>query len=320
MTTFVGVDLGGTQIRALLRDAQGQIVGRAATLTQANDAREAIFGRIVDTIRRAAQDVPWSAIGGIGVGVPGPVNPHTGVILQAPNIPGWDNVPIGDILTARCGVPTQVGNDANLAALGEYTYGAGQGCPNMIYSTISTGIGGGAIVDGKLLVGSRGTAAEFGHQTLVEDGPLCGCGGHGCLEALASGIAIARMGREAVAAGRAQRMLDMAHGSVEAIDARIVGDAAVAGDETAVAIIRRAATYIGTGLANVCNILNPELIVLGGGVTHIGALLFDTIRATIAVRGMPVNRIVRVVPAALGDDVVLLGAAALIAGAVSGGK
>ncbi len=318
MTAFVGVDLGGTQIRVILRDADGNIVSRASALTQASDGQEQVIARIIETVRQAVGATPWGAIQGIGIGVPGPVDPWTGVVLQAPNLPGWRDVPIRAIVQSAFGVPVEVGNDANLAALGEHMYGAGVGVANLIYVTISTGIGGGIIADGKLLLGAKGLAGEFGHQTLVPDGPLCGCGNRGCLEALGSGTAIARMAREAVTRGQGQKLLELAQGSVEALDARIVASAARAGDAVAQDILRCAATYVGIGLANVVNILNPELIVLGGGVTRMGELLFDPVREVIAQRAMPAMRAVRIVPAALGGDVVLFGAVALIANALKG--
>ena len=309
----IGVDLGGTQIRALVTDLSGKELGRSAILTQAAEGVEAVIARILDTIRAALAELPWSSVQGIAIGVPGPTDPWEGVVLQAPNLPGWRNIPLRQIISDKLGVPTQLGNDANLAALGEHIYGVGQGTDNLVYMTISTGIGGGIIADGRLLLGARGLTGEIGHQTLEPDGPLCGCGNHGCLEALAAGPAIGRMGREAVACGRGGRLLALAQGSPEAIDAKVVARAAQEGDPAAAEIIRRAATYVGIGLANVCNILNPAMIILGGGVTHIGPLLFDTIRETIALRAMPPVRDVRVVPADLGDDVVLLGAIALIA-------
>jgi len=308
----IGVDLGGTQIRALVTDPEGKELGRATTLTRAAEGVEAVIARILDTIRAALGRLPWSDVQGIAIGVPGPTDPWEGVVLQAPNLPGWHNIPLRQIISEKLGVPTKLGNDANLAALGEHIYGAGRGVNNLVYMTISTGIGGGIIADGRLLLGARGLSGEIGHQTLEPDGPLCGCGNRGCLEALAAGPAIARMGREAVTQGRGERLLALAQGSSEAIDARIVAQAAAEGDPTAIGIIRRAATYVGIGLANVCNILNPAMIILGGGVTHIGPLLFDTIRETITLRAMPPVRDVQVVPAALGDDVVLLGAVALI--------
>ncbi|MHB0856341.1 MAG: ROK family protein [Anaerolineae bacterium] len=308
----LGVDLGGTQIRAALRRADGRMVSRVSTATRPEEGPERVIARILDTIRQAAGDTPWSRIRGIGIGAPGPLDPFEGVILRAPNLPGWDCVPLQAIIADTFGVRARLGNDANVAALGEYTFGAGRGAHNLVYVTISTGIGGGIIVDDRLLLGAGGFAGEVGHQVIVEDGLLCNCGNRGCVETLATGPAIARMGRAAAAAGQSPCMLALAGGGAATIDAPIVAEAARLGDPAARAILVRAASAVGIGLANLCNLLNPELIILGGGVTHVGDLLFNTVRATIAERAMPVMRRVQVVPAALGDDVVLLGAIALL--------
>jgi glucokinase len=316
----VGADLGGTQIRAFVSDAQGNVCGRAATLTCATEGPDAVIGRIEETIRQAVGAIPWGDIRGIGVGAPGPLDPWEGVILGAPNLPGWERMPLAAILSRAFGCDVRVGKDANLGALGEHIYGAGRGVANLVYMTISTGIGGGVIANGQLLLGAGGLAGEVGHQTIIADGPLCPCGNYGCLESLAAGPAIGRMGREAADGGRGERMLSFVQGVTKDIDARTVSRAAEEGDPVAVQIIGRAANYIGIGLANICNLFNPELLVLGGGVTHVGDLLFDTVRAVIAQRALPAARGVRVVPAALGDDVVLYGAAALISRWAPGGR
>jgi len=348
----IGVDLGGTQIRALLADTDtdlhvwsgrtlssekspdrrlcprrrrarspisAKVCDRAATLTRAADGLEAVIGRIEDTVRQVVGDTPWRLVRGIGIGAPGPVDPRAGLVVDPPNLPGWRDVPLRQIMADAFGLPVHLGNDANLAALAEHAYGAGVGVDDLVYVTLSTGIGGGIIAGGQLLLGTRGLAGEIGHQVLVDDGPLCGCGKRGHMEALASGPAIARMAREEVAQGRGHHLLRLARGAIEAIDARLVAQAAREGDPTAQEIIRRAATYVGIGLANVCNMLNPEMIILGGGVSQIGDLLFDTVRKTVAQRAMLGNRQVRIVPAALGDDVVLLGAVALVTRAIAKG-
>ncbi len=311
--SLVGVDLGGTQVRAIVCDREGHILSRAATLTLAHEGRDAVIRRILDTIIDAVGPRLWTEIAGIGVGAPGPLNPYSGVVVHAPNLPGWEDVPLRQIIAERFCVPVALGNDANLAALGEQRFGAGRGVNDLVYMTISTGIGGGIISGGELFLGHGGFAGEVGHQTILAGGPLCGCGNHGCLEALAAGPAIGRMGREAAEEGRGEALLALAGGDVSRISARVVSQAAAAGDATAIEIIRRAATYIGIGLANLANILNPELYVLGGGVTHAGPLLFDTIRETIRRTAMLATRDVRVERAVLGDDVVLWGAVALIA-------
>lgn len=309
---IVGIDLGGTQIRALLYDPEQGIIGRAAQLTHAAEGLDAVVERINETTRQAVGDAPWERIRGIGVGVPGPTDARRGVIVKGPNLPGWVNVPLRDMLTDVFGKPIALGNDANLAALGEQRFGAGQGFEDLIYITVSTGIGGGIISDGHLLLGANGLAGEVGHQTILPNGPLCGCGNHGCLEAVASGTAIGREGREMAATPRGTAILAAAGGEIDRVDARAVGQAAESGDPAALEIVHQAATYLGIGLANLCNILNPRTLVLGGGVTHLGDLLFDTVRQTVAQRAMPGVRDVLIVPAALGGDVVLYGAVALV--------
>lgn len=309
---LVGVDLGGTQIRALLCDGDGRIVGRAATLTGARDGCVAVIERIADTIRSAVGEHPWERVVGIGIGAPGPLDPHAGVVVRAPNLPDWKDVPLRSIIAREFGVDTALGNDANLAALGEHAFGVGRGIDDLVYMTISTGIGGGIISGGELLLGRHGFAGEIGHQTLVSDGPPCGCGNHGCLESLAAGPAIARAGREAAATPDGTLLRELAGGAPERVTATIVSQAAAAGDRVAREIVTRAATYIGIGLANLANVLDPELFVLGGGVTRIGPLLFETVRATLRARAMEPVRGVRVEPASLGEDVVLYGAVELI--------
>jgi glucokinase len=215
------------------------------------------------------------------------------------------------------GVPVVLGNDANLAALGEHAYGAGRGVSDMIYMTVSTGIGGGIISDGELFLGSHGYAGEIGHQTILVDGPLCGCGNHGCLEALAAGPAIGRMGQEAAAQGVAPYLLELGCGHPQQVTGRHVTQAAREGDGPAVEIIARAGRYIGMGLANLANILNPSLFVIGGGVSTVGNVLFDAVRASLSCSAMYATRDVTVVPAGLGEDVGLLGAVELISRALS---
>jgi len=315
---LVGVDLGGTRIRAVLCGPDGRVIGRASALTQADGGPDAVIARIYETIRSAVGDRSWERVRAIGIGAPGPLDPHAGVVVRAPNLPGWVDVPLRAMIAREFGIPASLGNDANLAALGEHAFGAGRGVEEMVYMTISTGIGGGIISRGELLLGRHGFAGEIGHQTIVVDGPVCGCGNRGCLEAMAAGPAIARMGREAAESGRGAAILEAAGGDLQAISSRTVAAVAHRGDETARAIILRAARYIGIGLANLANILDPELFVLGGGVTRIGDLLFDAIRETIRKVAMPPVRGVRVEEAALGDDVVLMGAVELARRALDG--
>lgn len=308
----IAVDLGGTQIRAALCDLQGQILRRIARPTQAAEGPAAVIQRLIDAISEAMEGTPADQIAGIGIGAPGPLNPVSGIILEAPNLPGWINVPLRNIISARFGRPTFLGNDANLAALAEYTFGAGRGRPDMIYLTISTGVGSGIIVDGQMLLGAHGLAAEAGHTIVNPDGPLCGCGHHGCLEAYASGTAIARDVATRIKAGKKSRITKMVGGDPAKVDARVIGEAAKLGDKLAIQAFRRAGRHLGIGIANLLRVFNPTTIVLGGSVTKAGPLLFDPMWAAIKEYTPQIYwEGLAIVPAALGDDVGLLGAAAL---------
>jgi glucokinase len=252
----------------------------------------------------------WSQMGCMVVGAPGPLNATTGTVLDAPNLTGWKNVPVKAMLEDALGVPVRVVNDANAAALGEFYFGAGRGYTNLVYLTISTGIGGGVVVDGRLLEGASGTAGEIGHMTIDRHGPVCRCGNLGCLEAIASGTAIARRFQEGLAAGQQSAVTEWLDG--RAPTAGDVARGAAMGDPLALAIFTDAAEAIGLGVVNCVHIFNPDVIALGGGVSRAGSLLFDPIRKIVECYAMAVPRAdVRVVPAELGDDVGLVGAAAV---------
>lgn len=311
--SIIGVDLGGTQIRSALMDENGNILNRVTEWTLAEEGPEAIIGRLEEAIREAAGVMDWAQIRGIGIGAPGPLNPWTGVIHKAPNLPGWHEVPLRNLIAETFKVPAYVGNDANLAALAEKRFGAGKGVDDLVYMTISTGIGGGVIVGGELLLGAHGLAAELGHHTIDINGPRCGCGNIGCLEALAAGPAIARHAVDLIEGGAETSIMELAQGDLNRVTAKLVTRAAKKGDQVAIGIIQRAGFYIGVGIVNLLHILDPELVIIGGGVSKAGDLLFDSIQATVWERAMEAFvRQVRIVPAALGDDVGLLGAAALV--------
>jgi glucokinase len=306
----VAVDLGGTQIRAGLI-ADGQVRHRQAAPTASHRGVDAVLATMADLVRQVGagagrDDLP------VGISSPGPLDPRTGVVLEAPNLAGWVNVPVVDRLHAALGVPIVLGNDANCAALGEHRFGAGRGAHTLCYVTLSTGIGGGVIIDDQLFEGTAGAATEVGHMTLDLAGPRCNCGNIGCWEALASGPAIAAQARAAVAAGQPTRIADLAAAADGDITAPLVTAAARDGDAVARAILERAGTVIGFGLVNLAHLFDPELIILGGGVTLAGDLVLAPARAIFAAHAMPnYRRTCRIVLAALGDDVGLYGAAAL---------
>ncbi len=305
----VAVDLGGTLIRSALINEEGEILARAQRETLAQEGPEPVIGRIEACIRDVARGTE-----AISIAAPGPLNPWKGIIHQAPNLPGWHEVPLADILHRTFKVPVHLNNDANLAALAEHRFGAGQGVNDLIYLTISTGIGGGIITQGRLLLGTRGLAAEVGHMILEpEDGPPCGCGGRGHLESLASGPAIARRAVEEIKKGAEKSITRLVEGNLSKVTAKVVAQAAQEGDPLANSIFKEAGFYIGLGIVNLLHILNPQLVILGGGVSKAGDLIFDPIRATVKARAMlSYQKGLRIVPAALRDDVGLLGAAAFL--------
>ena len=310
---YIGIDLGGTKISTALMDEQGTILARAGGDTGAAEGQAAVIERMVDSARQVAREGGRADLRGIvaiGVGAPGPLDTKLGILTAPPNLPGWINVPLSRIIEERLGVAAYLENDANAAALAEFHYGAGVGCANMIYVTVSTGIGGGLILNGQLYGGTNGAAGEVGHTMIMPDGPLCGCGNRGHLEALASGTAIAREARELLAKGVPTLIADLAQGDPNAVTALTVEIAAKQGDLEAQRIIDRAMEYLGIGMANLANIFNPDMIVLGGGVTKMGEMLFEPVRRAVSRFAFPiVAKTVQIVPARLGRDVGVIGAA-----------
>ncbi len=268
----LGVDLGGTKTLCAVASRRGEIIGRDLRPTLAVDGPEAGVRALLDAMHGALADagVAPGEVVGIGLGVPGLIDVDAGVMLTSPNLPGWRDVPLRDIVQREFGVATHLVNDASAAALGEARYGAGRGVSNFVYVTLSTGIGAGIVIDGKLYVGKFGGAGELGHMTIQADGPPCTCGGNGCWETLASGTALTRDAKQQLSAGEASLMLDYADGDIGRVDAPLIHRAALAGDRLANELIVLAGYYVGIGLANIINIFNPELIVLGGGLTNLG--------------------------------------------------
>ncbi len=286
---FLGLDIGGTKSAAVVGDANGAVLFRAAGLTPPGpwpDAVAFLRGLVRDVCAQAG--VAPDQAETLGVSCGGPLDSRTGVIYAPPNLPTWDAVPLQSILEGEFGLPVAVENDANATALAEHRWGAGFGCRDMAFLTMGTGIGAGLILDGRLYRGRRDLAGEVGHATVWPDGPPCLCGRRGCLETLASGTAIGRMGRE--------RLGD------ESVTAHVVCARARAGDPVAQGIIADAARWMGIGLANLLQTLDLERIVLGTLAVHAGDLLLGPIREATALFCWPrVWEGVSVVPAALGD-------------------
>jgi len=307
----MALDLGGTRFRVAAADLAGNILSKVSELTHAEEGRDAVLTRVKSAIRDLAQGYGLDRILAIGMAVPGPVNPWTGEIFSPPNLPGWDRVPMKETGEKAFGVPCFVGNDANLAALGEHRFGAGRGLKNLIYLTVSTGLGSGIIVDGQLLLGTQGLAAEAGHMAIDANGARCNCGNVGCLETFVSGPWIAKRAAQRLAAGAKSAVLDTVGGDLSKLAAEVITGAAKAGDPFAVEAIREAGTYLGIGIVNLLHLFNPQIVIIGGGVTNAGALLLEPAKEIIATRAMEPYRSVKVVLASLGDDVGLYGGIAL---------
>ena len=307
----LAVDVGGTNVRVALVDRDGRVHHKWSRPTESQQGRAAVLERVLTVMREVIDISRLDALCGIGVSQAGATNPGTGVISSSQNLPGWDGFSLKPDLERNFSLPVVVANDANAAAVAEQRYGAARGYSSVFYMTVSTGIGGGAIVDGKLYPGSRGYAGEIGHMTIDKDGPVCDCGGRGCLERLASGTALARIARERLSSGESSGMLDSAAGDLQKVDASLVIQAARSGDSLAGAIIQEASTNPGVGIVNLVHLLDPEVVVIGGGLGQHLDILLPGITAELKARELSdKGDTVRVVKSELGADGPLLGVAA----------
>jgi len=302
----VGVDLGGTKCLAVAL-AGNRIVREAKVATPAGG--EAVLDAIAALALEVAAERPLAAV---GVGVPGLVD-RDGVLRFAPNLPGVTGLPVRAELERRLGVPVRVDNDATCAAWAERVMGAATGLDDVVLITLGTGIGGGVITGGRLTRGANGFAGEVGHMVVDRDGPLCPCGQRGCWERYASGSGLGRLARAAAARGEAVAVLAIAGGDVDAIHGEHVAVAAGQGDAEACAIVAELGWWVGLGLANLANVLDPEAFVIGGGLVEMGDLLLDPVRTSFAVllQGRAWRPPIPVVPAALGSRAGAIGAGAL---------
>lgn len=300
----IGLDVGGTKIAALRIDATGTVRARADRATPAADAAATLAA-----IEACVGDLLEDDVVGIGAGVAGLVASGPGVVRFSPNT-AWGELAVGERLGRAFGLPWRVDNDATIAAFGEHRFGAGRGSRTMALVTVGTGIGGGFVLDGRPFVGANGFAGEIGHVPLDPEGPACGCGKRGCLETLASGNAIGRYGREAATRDPSSALARS--GPVDAIDGRLVTRLAEGGDGAAREAIARAGRWLGVGLAALVDVIDPDVIVVGGGAADAGDLLLEPARAALAtgVVGAGHRPAVPVVPAALGNDAGAIGAAA----------
>lgn len=308
---YLGVDLGGTNLRLVAIDVgRGEIIIWSQTPTRAEEGPPSVIERMASLIQKSMERLALSVYA-IGIGVPGLYDPTTQTTRFLPNLPTtWRDIPLGPEIERRTGLPTVLINDARAFTLAEALWGAGRDAHTVVGITLGTGIGGGVVIGGRLLFGIDGTAGEVGHQIIDPHGPRCGCGSQGCLEAHASGPAIAAAGMKAVRQGRTTRIRDLVDGDLNAITPEIIVQAAEAGDTVAREILEEAGFYLGIGIANLITLFSPDVVVIGGGVAQAGDWLLQPIRRIVRerCRVTPIDR-VRILPAALGGQAGAVGAA-----------
>ncbi len=304
---IIGVDLGGTRIRAALLDRKLQIIRREETLTHAEEGLESTLQRIKDLIHKVLPEDGKPE--GIGISAPGPLHPETGVIVAPPNLPGWHDVPLGDMVKKEFDVPVYVGNDANVAALAEVMRGAAEGYSNAIYVTVSTGIGSGIIVDGRLLLGATGLAAEAGHIIMMTGDDVS------TLELQAAGPDMAEKAVKRIKAGEKSIIGELVDGDLSKVEGATVGVAAHKGDELALDVVKHCWTIVGLGIVTLLHLFNPEIIVIGGGVTtNLHNITFDPMWEAIKKHAIDDDywKDLKIVLPELADDVSVIGAGVLV--------
>jgi glucokinase-like ROK family protein len=307
----VGVDIGATHVLVIVADFFGKVLTESEASFAIADGPETCLPRVQEMAERAVREIGqrWSSVKAVGVGVPGPVDINKGIVSAPPIMPGWDGFPIRQYLAERWSKPTSLDNDADLGALGEWSFGAGQGESNLAYIKVGTGIGCGILIDGQIYHGVLGTAGEIGHVTISEDGSPCTCGNYGCLEAMAGGRAIAQRAQMAVKAGQRTTLTDLLDHEVTARDVAL---AAAAGDVVSQQLLSDAGRHIGSALASLINLLNPGLVLIGGGVAEAGGFLLNPLRVSVNERSLRASlRAARIAVAALGRRSTALGAVSL---------
>jgi len=309
---YVGVDVGGTKVAAGLVDVDGRILSNIRVPMVSHSSAEAGLNAVLSAIAQATTGS--DAIAGIGICSPGPLDPFAGVVLNPPNLPCWRNFALAESVQKVYPVPVKVDNDANAAALAEARWGAARECKNVFYATIGTGIGTGIVFDEKIFHGRTGAAGEGGHNSVDYRGPICACGKPGCIEVLASGNAIARRARERIATGTSSTMLELAGGNVDAIRGETVGKAFLAGDRFAKELILETIEMLAVWFANMIDLLDPEVIVIGGGAATLYQPFYDQLRERIPRLAVnPRASEVPVLPAHYGAESGIAGGAALCA-------
>ena len=311
----VGIDIGGTKLATVVADTAGNILQKVRKPTESEKGPHhavQLLLKMVDEVLELAE-LRRGDISGIGVSCGGPLDTKTGIIYSPPNLPGWDALPLKEMIESEFHIPTTIENDANAGALAEAKFGGGRGYDYVLYMTMSTGIGGGIVANGEIYHGANDSAGEVGHQILLPNGPRCGCGQYGCLEALCSGPSIARRAQEAIADQPHTSILGLADGQIHRVRSEHVLQAAQEADALAMDLVEETAYYMGWGIANLVNILNPQIVLLGTIAVAAGNLLLNPIRRTVAEMAMqrPLEA-VKIMPAELGDAVGDLAALSLV--------
>ena len=310
---FIGVDVGGTKVAAGLVDSSGNVLSMTRTPMKANGTAQEGLDSVRKAVDTLLRDSDSGDVRAIGICSPGPLDPFTGVVINPPNLPCWHGFPLADALREIYSVPVRVDNDANAAALAEAQWGAGIGYRNVFYATIGTGIGTGIIFDRKIFHGRTGAAAEGGHNSIDYQGPRCGCGKPGCIEVLAAGPAIGLRARKALTdSGAKSAMLDLVNGDIQKVTAEIVGEAHRSGDALAASVLRETLHMLAVWFGNIVDLLEPDVMIIGGGVSMMLSPMFPELIAEIP--KFCINPRASEIPllhARYGQDAGIAGAAAL---------
>ena len=311
----IGVDLGGTNVRAAVVEKTGKIIGEGRTDSKAMEGLNYTIVQIIESIRLAVADagVGMTDVAGVGMGVPGSHKSEEGIVIWSPNFKDWNNVQLLAPIVEELGVPAYMGNDANVAALGEYAFGAGRGAKIMLMFTLGTGIGSGLVINGRNYLGVTETAPEMGHHIIMANGPRCSCGRYGCVESLCRRDAIIDRAARKAHQGRHTSLIQKSNHDLRYITPAMIAEAASEGDAVSIETLEETGYYLGIAVSNAINILNPDKIVIGGGIAQAGDLLFAPIRRSVEVNALyPPLQDCRILPAELGDDAGVLGGAAMV--------
>ena len=312
---LVGIDIGGTKLAVVIANSDGRILNKIRQPTKSYKGFEYAIRLIFDMIDQLLhlEQLTRDQVLSIGISCGGPLDTQTGVVYSPPNLPDWEAIPLADIVESEFKIRPVIENDANAGALAEWRFGAGRGYNHVVFMTMSTGIGAGIVVDGRILHGASDCAGEVGHQVLIPNGPVCGCGNRGCLEAICSGPAIAKRAQEKVRKNPHTKILDLVDGNIAMIRSEEVLEAAKSADPLALDLIKEVSFYMGWGIANLVNIVNPDIVLVGTIAVAAGDLLLEPIRRTVLDMSMQrPGGIVKIMPAQLGQQIGDLAAISLV--------